>query len=135
MNLTTWRTAKVLAILQLLKALESRGVYTIQWARLTSDQAIALVDSAVVFAALLFWILPIAAVIGLFRGSRWGFYPLIIFPVVAAVFGTIPIPLVAHLYSPDVVFMGKVIIVVNLIFCGVGVLLYRDAKTQFAVAQ
>jgi hypothetical protein len=95
----------------------------------------SIADWAVAFAALLFLFLPIAAVIGLFRESRWGFYPLVVFPFVAAVFGAIPIPFVAHLYSADVVFMGKVIIVVDLIFVGIGVLLYRDARAKVAVAQ
>ena len=135
MNLTTWRIAKVLAVLQLLKALELHGVYTVQWARLTSDQVMSLADWAVAFASLLFLVLPIAAVFGLFRNNQWGFYPLIVFPIVAAVFGAIPIPFIAQLYNSDVVLMSKVIIVVDLIFVGIGVLLFRDARAKTAVEQ
>lgn len=135
MNQTAWRTSQVLAILQLLKALELRGAYTIQWLRVTSDQAMSLLDWAVSFAAFLFLLLPIAAVIGLFRYSRWGFYPLIVFPIVAAVFGAIPIPFTAHLYSSDVYFMSKVIIVIDLFFVGIGVLLFRGSKAKVAAFQ
>ena len=135
MNQTTWRAAQVLAILQLLKAFELRGAYTIQGLRFTSDQAMSLLDWAVSFAAFLFLLLPIAALIGLFRFSRWGFYPLIVFPIVAAVFGAIPIPFAAHLYSSDVYFMSKVIIVIDLIFVGIGVLLCRGSKAKVAAFQ
>ena len=135
MNFSTWRIAKVLAILQILKALELHGAYTIQWARLTSDQAMSLADLAVAFASLLFLVLPIAAVYGLFRNQQWGFYPLIAFPIVAAVFGAIPIPFLAHFYSSDVVFMSKIVIVVDLVFVGIGVLLFRDARARIAAAQ
>jgi hypothetical protein len=134
-NFKTWRIAKVLAILQLLKALELHGAYTIQWARLTSDQAMSPADWAVAFASFLFLLLPIVAVLGLFRNNQWGFYPLIVFPIVAAVFGTIPIPFVAHFYSSDVVFMSKVIIVVDLVFVGIGVLLFRNARAKMATKQ
>ncbi len=135
MTFSTWRIAKVLAILQILKALELHGAYTIHWARLTSDQAMSLADWAVAFASLLFLVLPIAAVYGLFRNQQWGFYPLIAFPIVAAVFGAIPIPFLAHFYSSDVVFMSKIVIVVDLVFVGIGVLLFRDARARVAGAQ
>ena len=123
MNTTTWHIARVLAALQLLKALELHGAYTFQWARLTSGQSMSLAEWAIAFAALLFLILPIAAVFGLFRNKQWGFYPLIAFPAVAAVFGAIPIPFLANLYSTDVASMSGVIVAVNLVFVGVGVLL------------
>jgi hypothetical protein len=132
---TTWRVAQVLAILQLLKALELHGVYTILWARLTTDQPMLLLDWAVSLASVLFLLFPIAAVIGLFRRRRWGFYPLILFPIVAVVFGAIPVPFAAHLYSSDVYFMSKVIIVVNLIFIGVYVLLFRDSRPRTGAYQ
>lgn len=135
MNFSTWRIAKVLAILQLLKALELHGAYTIQWSRLTSDQAMSLIDWAVAFASFLFLVLPIAAVYGLFRNNQWGFYPLIVFPLVATIFGAIPIPFVAHLYSSDVGFMSTMIIAVNLVFVGIAVLLLRDARAKMAAEQ
>ena len=128
MNIPTWRVAKVLAVLQLLKALELHGAYAIQWSRLTSDQAMSLTDWAVAFASFLVFILPIAAVYGLIREKLWGFYPLIVFPIFAAVFGAMPIPFVAQLYGSDVTYMSTVIVVVDLVFVGVGVLLFRNAS-------
>lgn len=95
----------------------------------------SLVDWAVAFASFLFLVLPIAAVYGLFRNNQWGFYPLIVFPIVAAIFGAIPIPFVAHLYSSDVLFMSKVIIIVDLVFVGIGVFLLRDARATVAAEQ
>ena len=132
---STWRIARVLAILQLLKALELHSAYTIQWARLTSDQVMSLADWAVTFTSFLFLVLPVAAVYGLFRSNQLGFYPLIVFPIVAAVFGVMPIPFVAHLYNSHVVSMSKVIIVVNLVFVGIGVLLFRDARAKMAAEE
>jgi len=90
---------------------------------------------AFAFASFLFLVLPIAAVFGLFRNNQWGFYPLIVFPIVAAVFGAIPIPFVAQLYSSNVVFMSNAIIVINLVFVGFGVFLFRDARAKIATEQ
>ena len=135
MDFRAWRIAQVLAVLQLLTVIALHGVYTSQWGRLTADQVMPLVDRAVLVAALLFILLPIAAVIGLFRYRRWGFYPLILFPLVAIVFGTIPIPFASMFFSSDVQFTSKVIVVVNSIFVIVGVALLRYSRPIIDAAQ
>ena len=135
MNQGTWRIAQVLAVLQLVKALELHGVYTFELIRFTSDQPMSLFDWAISFASVLFFLLPIATVIRLFRHSLWGFFPLIIFPIVATIFGAIPVPFSTYLYSSDVHFMSKVIIAVNLVFVGIGVLLFKDSRARVAASQ
>jgi hypothetical protein len=85
----------------------------------------SLLDRAVSVAAILFILLPVAAVVGLCRYRRWGFYPLILFPLVAIVFGTIPMPFASFLFSSDIHFMSKVIVVVDSILVIVGVALLR----------
>lgn len=132
MKLRAWRIAQGLAVLQLLTAIVLHGVYTSQWARLTTDRVLPLVDLAVSIAAVLFFLLPITAVFGLLRHRRWGFYPLILFPLVAIVFGTIPIPFASLLYSSDVELMSKVIVVINSAFAVVGVALARFSRDPFS---
>ena len=128
MKVRVWRTARVLAALQLLTAVALHGVYTSEWGRLTSDQVVPLLQRSVSGAAILFILLPITAVIGLFRYRRWGFYPLILFPLVAIVFGTIPIPFASTFFSSDIHLMSIVIVVVNTILVIAGVVLLRYSR-------
>ena len=135
MNKKIWRTAQVLAVLQLLAALALHGVYTRQWSLLTTDQVMPFLDKAVSIAALLFILLPIAAVLGLFRYSRWGYYPLIAFPLVAIVFGTIPIPYASHFFGSDIKFMSNIVVAVNVVLVSVGVVLFKYSKATVEVSQ
>ena len=128
MNVLAWRIAQALAVLQLLTAITLHGVYTSLWGRMTTDQIVPLLDIEVSVAAILFILLPIAAVIGLFRYRHWGFYPLILFPLVAIVFGTIPIPFASFSFSSDIQFTSKVIVVIDLILVIVGVALLRYSR-------
>ncbi len=102
MNQKSWRTAQVFAVLQLLTAFALHGVYTNQLWHLSPDQTMSLKGVAVSVAAFLFILLPFAAVTGLFRYKRWGYYALILFPLVAIVFGTIPIPYASYFFSSDI---------------------------------
>lgn len=76
-----------------------------------------------ILAALLFIVLPIAAVIGLARSKRWGFYPLIVFPLTAIVFGTIPVPYASHFFSSNIQFTSVIIVVVDVALVGFGIAL------------
>ena len=135
MNLNTWRVSQILAVLQLLTAFALHGVYTSQWGWLSADNVMTLLDKSVSFAALLFILLPVAAVIGLFRCQRWGYYPLIVFPLVAIIFGTIPFPYASYFFSSDIQFMSKVIVAINVILVGVGVALFRKSGSATAVSE
>ncbi len=135
MKQTAWRIAQVLAALQLFKAIELHGVYTNLRSWLSTDQVMSLLNWALSFAGILFVLLPIAAVIGLFRYRRWGFIPLIVFPLIAIVFGAIPIPFVSYLYSSDVQFMGKVTVGINVIFSGIGLALFWYSRSKTEVVE
>ena len=129
MNLRVWRIAQVLAILQLLTAIALHGVYTSQWWPSASDQVATLLDWAVFVAAILFILLPISAVLGLLRYRRWGFYPLIAFPLVAMVFGTIPVPFASLLFTSNIELMSVLIVAVDLFLVAVGIGLLRHAAS------
>ena len=128
LNQTTWRAAQVLGVSQLMKALELRGVYTMLWAQLTADQPMSLQGTALSLASVLFLLLPIMAVVALVQRRRWGFYPLFLFPVVATVFGAIPIPFVASFFSFNL--MSEFIIGLNIIFIGIYLVLFRKTGTM-----
>ena len=129
-NQTTWRVAQVLGMLQLVKALELHGIYTVLWAQLTGDQPMTLQGWGLSLASMLFLLLPIIAVIGLFQRRRWGFYPLIVFPLVAVVFGAIPMPFLAS-YLRSFAFTSELLIVLNIVFMGIYLLLFRKTRTRF----
>lgn len=126
-----WRTAKAVAVLQLLTALALHGVYTNPWIRIAVSQGISLIDGVMILAALLFILLPIAAVIGLARHKRWGFYPLIVFPLTAFVFGTIPIPYASYFFSSNIHSNSVIIVIVNVALIGVGIALLIFSRARF----
>ena len=130
MNQKIWRTAQVLAVLQLLTALALHGVYTNPWIRVSVSQGPSLLDAAMIFAALLFIVLPIAAVVGLVRNNRWGFYPLIVFPLTAIVFGTIPVPYASHFFSSNIQLNSVIIVVVDVALVGFGIGLLMLSRSR-----
>lgn len=89
------------AILELLSALPWYGVYTSPIAFYGSSGYWSALSLGTNLLAIFFLLLPILAVVGLLSGWRTAFLWMGLYPVVAFLFGVVPIPFATHLYSSD----------------------------------
>jgi hypothetical protein len=49
---------------------------------------------------ILFLVIPVVSIIGAIRGKRWALYGVMVFPVIAWVFGAGAIPYISHVFPP-----------------------------------
>ena len=108
-----WRIGWVVAILQLLTALSLFGVLWAPWNWLVLPQPMTTAGRLTMIASLLFISLPIIAVTKLWRRKISAFYAMAAFPIMAFVFGTVPIPYASVFYSSDISLNSWVIGIVD----------------------
>ena len=92
------------------------------------DQGVLLVGG-IDLLRVLFFVLPIASVVGAIRCKLWTFYCLVSFPVVAWVFGAGAVPLVSHVF-PAGLPRTIAVTVINLAVIAFAVWLYRGRSNS-----
>ena len=126
------RVGQLLVALQVIKTLELHAAVVFSIKQLVSDQPMMLADWTVLAAGLLLFLLPVVALIGLIRNRVWGFLPIVAYPLVATVFGAVPVPFLHHFYLDDIELMNSVIIIADLMFAALALYLYVGARTRAA---
>ena len=130
-----WRVGWVLAILQILCAVFMTGRLWMPWTWFDVVNATLLWQLALFTANILFLILPVIALVGMLRRRRFGFMAIAVFPVVAWVFGTMPIPFSSEVLPFAIATNSWIISIVNALAVVIGVTLFlRTRKGDGAVS-
>ena len=103
MNRRTHSLTIVLATLALLSALSLPGIFLWPLNAIRIDSYY--MDEVLLVASMdalriLFLLVPVVSLIGAIRGKLWGLYGIMVFSVIAWVFGVGGIPYLAHLFTP-----------------------------------
>ena len=125
--MTKERIAFGLAVLELLSALPLYGIYTSPFRLYGADgfwSVISIVGSGL---SILFPLLPFLAVIAFMRW-RTRFLWLGLYPVVAFLFGVVPIPFATHLYTADKMINTYFIAAIDVLWIGIVAWLYWSIK-------
>lgn len=95
------KIALVIAILELLSALPFYGIYTmvIRFYGATNYWTPLLIGTSLL--GLAFLVLPLLAVIGLWKDWRSSYLWMGLYPVVAFLFGVVPVPFANYLYTDN----------------------------------
>ncbi|HRQ58216.1 MAG TPA: hypothetical protein PLN31_12415 [Azoarcus taiwanensis] len=119
------RIALLLAFCEALVAVPLYGIYTAPVQLFGATEYWSPMTLMLNTLSVVFLILPLAALYGVFRNQRYGYWCLGLFPLVALVFGVTAIPFVKHLYGSAVLLNSVFIIVINTGVCLAAVWLYR----------
>lgn len=120
----------VLAALQLATSVSLYGVFWDPWRWFQVSSASIAFQTAMFTASLLFILLPIAAVAGVWHHRKVGWYALCGYPAIAWIFGTVPIPFASYVYSADIRLNSVAITIVNVlaIIVGIALLMWKPVR-------
>jgi hypothetical protein len=126
--MTKERVAFGLAVLELFSALPLYGIYTSPIRFYGADNFWSLISLAGNGLSVLFLLFPVLAVIGFMRRWRTRFLWLGLYPVVAFLFGVVPIPFATHLYTADKMLNTYFIAAIDILWVGIVAWLYWSIK-------
>lgn len=120
----------VLGALQLATSVSLYGVFWEPWRWFQVASLFGVVQVAMFVASLLFILLPIAALLGIWLHRGFGWYALCGFPVIAWIFGAVPIPFASYAYSEDIRLNSIGITIVDALAIAVGVTLLMKQRAR-----
>ena len=103
--------AKSIATLELASALPLYGIYSAPIRFYGADNYWTLLSLGSNLLGLCFIVLPLFAVIGIYRGWRVSYACMGLYPIVAFMLGATPVPFLTHLYTND--------LLLNTVFIGI----------------
>ena len=124
------RIAIIFAAIELVTALTKYGIYTMPIRFYGMEGYWSLPSLGTNLLGILFLALPITAIISLLKGKNIGFLWMGLFPIVAFVFGVVPIPFANYLYSSNVNINTVFIAIINILAVTISLWLYRSMKVR-----
>ena len=124
-----WHIGWAVAILQLATTFLLLGLWT-PWTWFAVFGSSLLVQSLLFIANILFLVLPVLAVIGLWKRSTLAFLALATFPVCAWVFGVVPIPCLSSIFTSDIEANSMIITIIDVLAVMFGVGLFGFSRMR-----